>query len=334
MISFAVPALALLAAGCVRWKHRSFFVVLTVIGVAISVGAYPFGDPSALGGLFKGFAESSSFGLALRSTARAVPLVVLGLAVLLGVGVNAVAQRWPGRLRSGWPRRGFALTGPVLAGALVLLAIVNVPALWNGSYSTKALERDEQLPQYWLDAIAAADAGSHDTRILEVPGSDFAAYRWGQTVDPITPGLTDRPYVARELVPWGSPASADLMNAYDRRMQEGVLSPDAVAPVARLVSAGVDPVPGRPPDRPLRPRAGGERVVAVDRSARSRSRRSAAASGVGLGAPLQLDPVDETRLAAAPQSGHAPDEPVPGGGCAGHRPRATDRRAGGGVGRR
>ncbi|MFN8028574.1 MAG: alpha-(1-_3)-arabinofuranosyltransferase family protein [Acidimicrobiia bacterium] len=239
VISFAVPVLALLAAACVRWRHRSYFVVITVIGVAVAVGAYPFEDPSPLGGLFKSFAESSSFGLALRSTSRAVPLVVMGLSVLLGVGVNAVARAWPGRTVASGPLRGFAITGPLLACALVVLAIANQPALWNGSYSTKALERDEDIPQYWTDAIKAADAGSHQTRILEVPGADFAAYRWGQTIDPVTPGLTDRPYVARELVPWGSPASADLVNAYDRRMQEGVLSPDAVAPVARLISAGV-----------------------------------------------------------------------------------------------
>ena len=74
--------------------------------------------------------------------------------------------------------------------------------------------------------------------MLEIPGADFASYRWGQTVDPITPGLMDRPYVARELVPWGSPASADLLNALDRRLQEGVLEPSAIAPIARLMSVG------------------------------------------------------------------------------------------------
>ncbi len=74
--------------------------------------------------------------------------------------------------------------------------------------------------------------------MLEIPGSDFAAYRWGQTVDPITPGLMDRPYVARELVPWGSAASAELLNELDRRLQEGVLDPSAIAPIARLMSAG------------------------------------------------------------------------------------------------
>ncbi len=51
--------------------------------------------------MFKSFAESSSFGLALRSTSRAVPLVALGLAVLLGVGgERARAARGPGTGRT------------------------------------------------------------------------------------------------------------------------------------------------------------------------------------------------------------------------------------------
>ena len=126
----------------------------------------------------------------------------------------------------------------MLAGVVIVLAVVNLPALWTGDFYTDDLTRDEAIPQYWTDAIAAIDAGSHDTRVLEIPGADFAAYRWGQTVDPITPGLTDRPYVARELVPWGSAASADLLNALDRRMQEGMLDASALAPIARLMSAG------------------------------------------------------------------------------------------------
>ena len=234
-VSFALPTLALFAAGCIRWRHRTYFVMLTVVGVAVAVGANPYDDPSIFGGLFKSFAETSSFGLALRSTSRAVPLVALGLAVLIGVGVNAASAAWQGRGRevSGVPLRGL-----VLAGLIIVLAVVNLPALWTGAFYTQDLTRDEAIPQYWTDAIAALDAQPHDTRVLEVPGADFAAYRWGQTVDPITPGLMDRPYVARELVPWGSAASADLLNALDRRLQEGVLDPSAIAPIARLMSVG------------------------------------------------------------------------------------------------
>ncbi|MGI8791692.1 MAG: alpha-(1-_3)-arabinofuranosyltransferase domain-containing protein, partial [Acidimicrobiales bacterium] len=57
-------------------------------------------------------------------------------------------------------------------------------------------------------------------------------------VDPITPGLIDRPYVARELIPYGSDASADLLIALDRRLQENVLEPQALAPIARLMGVG------------------------------------------------------------------------------------------------
>ncbi len=234
-VSFAIPVLALFAAMCVRWRHRAYFVVLTFVGVVVAVGANPYDDPSALGGTFKSFAESSSFGLALRSTSRAVPLVALGLAVLLGVAVNALARSWAsqGRRIKGVPVRAL-----VVAGVVIVLAVVNLPALWTGDFYTQDLTRDEAVPQYWTDAVAALDAQSHDTRVLEIPGSDFAAYRWGQTVDPITPGLMDRPYVARELVPWGSAASADLLNALDQRIQEGILDPAALAPVARLMASG------------------------------------------------------------------------------------------------
>ncbi len=96
------------------------------------------------------------------------------------------------------------------------------------------LERPEDIPQYWRDAAAYLDQQGHDTRVLEVPGSDFASYRWGNTVDPVTPGLTDRGYVARELFAWGSAPSANLLNAFDRRFQEADIDPEAIAPIARL----------------------------------------------------------------------------------------------------
>ena len=74
-------------------------------------------------------------------------------------------------------------------------------------------------------------ARGEGTRVLEVPGTDFASYRWGNTVDPVLPGLIDRPYVARELIPYGSAASANLLDAFDHRMQEGTLDAEAIVPL-------------------------------------------------------------------------------------------------------
>ena len=78
------------------------------------------------------------------------------------------------------------------------------------------LRRPEDVPDYWDEAAdAPRRAGRRRPAVLVVPGTDFASYRWGNTVDPILPGLIDRPSVQRELIPYGSAASANLLNAFD-----------------------------------------------------------------------------------------------------------------------
>ncbi|MEA3055105.1 MAG: arabinofuranan 3-O-arabinosyltransferase, partial [Actinomycetota bacterium] len=216
---FAIPLLAFAATAIVRWRYRAAALTLLAIGTVIAVGAYPYASPSPAGGAFKRLATSSTIGLALRSTPRAVPLVALGAAMLIGAGLAS--------------RR---LTAAAIAVGVV--AVLGMPPLWSGDMIGKNLERPEELPKYWEQAAAYLDGKPHDTRVLELPGTDFASYRWGSTVDPITPGLIDRPYVARELIPYGTPPAADLLIALDRRMQEMVDDPDALAPVASLFGAG------------------------------------------------------------------------------------------------
>ncbi len=231
-VGYALASLSLAAAGLLRWRLRAYFVLLTFVGVTIAVGVYPYSSPSPFGRLARDFARSSQAGMALRSTARAVPLVVLSLAVLLAVGINA-GLRWvethrPDRVR--WSRASVVGVG--------FLVLFNFPAIWNGTYYGKNLQRPELVPTYWDAAAAYLDARPHDTRVMAVPGSDFASYYWGNTVDPILPGMMDRPFVARELIPYGSPASANLLNAFDRRIQEGSGGPASIAPMARLMSVG------------------------------------------------------------------------------------------------
>lgn len=227
---YGLAALGLLGAVVIRWRHRAFFVALVVVGTVIAVGAYPFRSPSPLGALFKSWAGSSKAGLALRSTGRAAPLIVLGLAVLLGAAVDATVRRLRARGRA---RVAVAL--PVLVGVVVLASF---PPLWNGTFYGSNLERPERIPSYWYDVARAVDAGGTATRVLEAPGADFASYRWGLLVDPVTPGITDRPYVARELVPWGGAAAQNLLDAFDRRLQENVADPRGFADLLRLMSAG------------------------------------------------------------------------------------------------
>ncbi len=223
-LSYLLPALGIVAGLLTRWRHRVFFAALIAVGLVLSVGAHPWNDPSPYGALFKAW-TGSDLGLSFRSTPRAAPLVVLGLAVFLGSGVAAAARARP------------RLATP-LAGSLIVLICLNQMPLFLGQMVDRNLVRDEQVPEYWLEAADALSAGDPDTRVYEVPGIDFAAYRWGNTVDPITPGLTDREYVARELIPYGSAASAEFLNAIEAPFQSGRPEPDVWAPIARMMGVG------------------------------------------------------------------------------------------------
>ena len=223
-LTYFIPMLGLLGGVVARWRHRAYFVLLLVVGTALAVGAYPWSDPGTpWARLVKTFLESDT-GLAMRSLPRAVPLVALALAVLLGSGLASVVRRWP---RTGRP-------SIVIAVALAVLAL---PPLWTGDFVPENLRRND-VPEYWDEVAQYVDARDHDTRVLVLPGSDFASYRWGNTVDPILPGMIDRPSVARELIPYGSPASANLLNAFDLPFQERTADPDAVAAIARLMRVG------------------------------------------------------------------------------------------------
>src|SRR2546421_10608387 len=141
----------------------------------------------------------------MRSTPRAVPLVVLALALALGFGTEAAAGYVAGFLT----RRRRRLAPLVPAAAVTLLALAMLPLFTGREYSA-GVRRDGDVPAYWRTAASALDAGDHATRVYELPGSDFANSPWGGPVDPVAPGLIDRPYVAREVIPWGSAPSANL----------------------------------------------------------------------------------------------------------------------------
>jgi arabinofuranan 3-O-arabinosyltransferase len=223
VLSYAVPMAAVAAAFLLRWAHRAFFGLLVVTGTIIGVGSWPYDDPSPYGSLWKTFTSDTSVGLAFRNSPRVVPLVVLGVAGLLAGAVGAIPAL-------PWRRLGGAAVA-VVAGAALL-------PVWQHGYLTAGMQRPEHLPGYWLDATRAMDAGDHGTRVLEVPGTSFAAYRWGTTVDPITPGLIDRPYLAREVLPSGTAGTANLLDALDRRMQQGTVESSSLAPIARLFGVG------------------------------------------------------------------------------------------------
>jgi hypothetical protein len=224
-VTFAVPLLALVAAVAVRWRQRAFFIILVVVGMVLAVGSNPYAAPSTVGGFIKAFMTKTTAGLALRSTDRATPMVLLGLAILLGAGVTALAQR----------RRVMGILATGLA--LATIAAANPPA-WNGSSVLDRYTFPTPVPNYVTAAATALNAQKTDTRVFAIPGDNFGAYTYGNTVDPIWPGLLTRPFVTRQQLPLGSVPSYDMTYAVDVPMQNRTADPAALAPMARLMSVG------------------------------------------------------------------------------------------------
>jgi arabinofuranan 3-O-arabinosyltransferase len=226
--SLVLPGLFLAALVVLTGRVRLLAVAFVVVATVVAVGSWPYEAPSAYGRAFRWFAEETSLGLALRNSHRIVPLLVLGGAIALAYAIG----RLPG---PGHRRLGALLVSAAALGAMAPVAATGV--------TSRHLDRPEELPAWWLDATGVLDQRGLDvvgnrSRVLEVPGAPFAAYRWGNTVEPVTPALLDRPYLAREVLPYGSAATANLLDAVDRRMQEGVFEPAALAPLARLFAAG------------------------------------------------------------------------------------------------
>ena len=224
-VTFAVPVLALLAAAMVRWRRRAFFALLVVVGMVLAVGANPYYHPTGMSSLIKAFMSDTTAGLALRSTDRASPLILLGLAVLLGAGVNVAVRRLG--------RYGLAIA----AFAIAAIAGASAP-LWTGATVVNGLTQPAAPPTYVRQAATHLDATHPGTRVYALPGNNFAAYTWGDTIDTVYPGLLTRPFVTHEQQTMGSLPTADLLEAVDAPLQEGTLDPASIGPMASLMSAG------------------------------------------------------------------------------------------------
>lgn len=227
LIGYLLVVVCLSGVAFTRWAHRRYAALLILCGVVLAVGVHPIDDASPLMRPLR----DSPLGLALRSSTRALPMSTFGMALGAGAVVAAMSAT---RIR--WQRA----VAPAVAPAVVLLAVVNMPALWTGGLVDPALVRDQDVPSAWTQAAAMLDAGSTEHRVLQLPGSEFGAFRWGYTVDPPLPGLTDKPLVTRDLLPLGSPGAMDLLYSLDNRFQNGSIEPDSIAAVARFL--GVDTI--------------------------------------------------------------------------------------------
>ncbi len=229
--SYATPVLAIMAALVIKWRYRAYFVSLVLIGIVVGVGAHPYSSPSLVGRGWRSVAENWSLATALRNTPRVGPIIVLGFAGLIAAGITALGGKYSPR-KIEW---GVAS----IVGLVVLTAFF--PVIQHG-YFSEAFERPQDIPDYWEELAKSLNSKeglkSLSSRVLEIPGSNFSVFRWGNTIEPVTPGITDVGYLAREVLPYGTEGTVNLLDAFDRRIQLGTFEPASLAPIARLFAAG------------------------------------------------------------------------------------------------
>ena len=224
-LSFSVPILAFLAAFVARWRYRTYFVLITVVGMVLAVGPNPYEHPSSVGAVIKKIMVDTTAGLAMRSTDRASPLIVLSMAVFLGAGVSALSYR--------------VRKTSLVIGAFAVAAVAGASApLWSGQILADGFNQPAVPPAYVRQAAADLNSAHPGTRLFAIPGNNFAAYRWGDTIDTVYPGLMTRPFVTHEQQIMGSLPTADVLEAVDGPLQDGIMDWNTLAPMSSLLSAG------------------------------------------------------------------------------------------------
>jgi arabinofuranan 3-O-arabinosyltransferase len=233
--SLLVPALALW--GFVwtrRWRYGPFFLLLALTGLLVMSVGFPEGTPLRKAATFAyNHVQAVQF---LRTTYKAGPLLALAIACLGGAGAAELWGRAGAvRARLGSVRR--VVASPAALG-LVFAALVVLASL--PLFEGRAVELTwKRIPAAWTAAAHDLDRSlQRGTRALVLPGQPFAFYRWGGTVDPILPSLTNRPVAIRNVPPYDDLHAVDLLWTTDNLVQQQRLVPDELPALLDLLSAG------------------------------------------------------------------------------------------------
>ena len=257
-----------------RWRSASFALdaalalrarsssLLTLVGLLVMAAGFPEGTP-----LRRGRRSPTTTSQALqflRTTYKAGPLVALGLAALGGGG--AVARRCAGRAA---PRARSSAAARRWSRS-------RVAARHAAARVERQLALRRRARRRGATAAADLDARARrQPRDGRCPGQLFAYYRWGGTIDPILPALTDQPgrdalHRAVRRPALGRPAVDGRRRSISQRARR---CPASCAPLLDLH--------GR-----RRPSSGAPTTTARAAAAGARRRRRAACSGA-LGRPAR-----------------------------------------------
>ena len=165
----------------------------------------------------------------LRTTYKAGPLVALAVACLAGAAAQAV---WP-RLRAR-PARAAARTGRGCgAGGGGGVAARDGPRARREVHLGRDPRRVARTrPRTWTRRSASVTAR------WSCPGSCYAFYDWGATVDPILPALAEEPVSSRTAVPYADLHAVDMLWTLDSLVQQERALPGQLPPLLGWLGIG------------------------------------------------------------------------------------------------
>jgi arabinofuranan 3-O-arabinosyltransferase len=235
MASTVIPAAAIAWLALSRHRYVPLASTLVIVGLVTSTGAYGMSSSSFLMRMLSSNSESS-FALALRSSTRAIPVLLLGVAVAWA-GLSEMILDFLRRTTSRSARGHFGLLAPASTIAILFLSL---PSLRSTGVTDSSLSRPPNAPVSWEQTAAILDSSiSSTSRVLQTPGQEFGAYDWGFTVDPAWPTVSQRPLATRDLLPLGGVQAMDQLYALDDAVQEGTTNDGGIRNTARRLGAGV-----------------------------------------------------------------------------------------------
>ena len=207
--------------------ERRFLLVGALVGLLtltagnLSDGGAAFATTvrEALDGPLAALRNLHKFDVVLR-----LPLALATAHMLDTVGRIAVIRRFT-RPTTMAPRRvALGVTAVALLAVTSGAGSAGLPAgggFWN-------------VPEHWRQATGWLDQHAGPGTTLLVPGSNFAEYGWGRSLDEPVQPLLDSPWAVRSLVPAGSAGNARLLSAIDERLAAGTPSPGLADVLGRL----------------------------------------------------------------------------------------------------
>ncbi|HEV8420323.1 MAG TPA: alpha-(1-_3)-arabinofuranosyltransferase family protein, partial [Actinomycetota bacterium] len=167
----AVPLGALISAWLVKWRYRLYFLLLAVMAVFVSVGVFPVPSPSPFGRFLLWSYDNIPGVAGLRTTYKVTAELNLAVAILAGIGLEAL---WRELAHA---RRHVLIRGAILALALLVIGANGYP-LWMGRLYNPA-RGTAAVPEYWQRALEALDQRDTEHRAFFAPATYWTAYRWG-----------------------------------------------------------------------------------------------------------------------------------------------------------